>query len=142
MARSSVTATNSINERSLYIHNHEALVSKDCVNPSCEYCWLSGPNCYAFLFGVCSSSGNNSSFWTSSPKRPFMEKILGSYGYSPWLFQLRSEETSIWTLEKRIPVISASTVGKSQHGPENQLQTHLLFTTITRKVLCSCRNSW
>ncbi|RMC18667.1 hypothetical protein DUI87_04563 [Hirundo rustica rustica] len=35
-ARFSMAVTNNINEMSSCVHNHETLVSKDCVNPVCK----------------------------------------------------------------------------------------------------------
>lgn len=125
-----MAVTNSISERSLYIHNHEVLAFKDCVNPSCEHCWPPGPICYASLFGVCSSSGNNSSFWTSCPKKPFMEKILGSL---PMAIPASIWRDTNMDFEKEDTIMSASTAGKSQHSQENQLQTHLLLQQLRVK---------
>lgn len=68
--------TNNINEKSLYIHSHEVLTSKDCLNLICEHCWMLAPNSHLLLSAVCSSSGINSCFWTRSPERPVREKIL------------------------------------------------------------------
>lgn len=135
MARSSVAVISNINGRSLCIHNHKPLVSKDCVNPSSEHCCPAGPNCYVSLFGA--------TWGTTAASGPAVLRDLSGRRFwevYPWLLQLPSEKPQIWTLEKRMPIMLASTVSKFQHNPENQLQMHLLFTTVTCKVH-SCRNS-
>lgn len=130
--RSSMAVTNNINEGSIYVHNHETPVSKDCVNPVCEHCWSPGRKQYGFLFGLCSSLGNKSNFWTSSSKRPFMENIQGSiFMFIP---------TPIWG-DISMDFGKKDPNDVNTNSPENSFQPHLLLEVIC-KLPCSCMYVW